>query len=118
MSGTYKAFLPKGFETINETKLRTNRLALIVSELSPTLCSRLRNCSAKNPCNSGACPKCLRRFRVWLLKHGLQIIERGGPPAGGDPSKNTRYWTAASIITHSLTAPIGGLSELEDRGNS
>lgn len=98
---TYRAYFPNGFEAPQTASERRSKLISLLqsgSTSEQTLAEKLNSCRHSSPCNSGACPVCTRKFRLWLLKEGLQVMEAGGPRASSSEHLDTKYWTSASII--------------------
>jgi hypothetical protein len=109
---TYRAHLPKGFETLKTALKRGVRLVSLLNAGSAperSLVQKLEDCSPESPCGSGACPICTREFRLWLLKEGLQVVEAGGPTVLSSEAGHTRYWTSASVIPADCRCPPGEL---------
>jgi hypothetical protein len=59
-------------------------------------------CEPEWPCNSGACPKCMREFRRWLVDAGITLFEQSLEPL-----------SAASLVHHTLCRASSRLREFE-----
>lgn len=116
MTDSYRTFLPHRFEAFATTKLNSTKLISLLStgsETEKSLARRLARCRKEHPCGSGACPKCNRWFRIWLLRYGQQVIEGGGRQGGEPSARWTPYWSRASVIPRGMTAPEGQLHTIQ-----
>lgn len=63
---------PRGFETYATAKDRrdilVSQLRRAANQSDPELAAKLESCSKSEPCQSNACPICLRRFRLRLYR--------------------------------------------------
>jgi hypothetical protein len=61
-------------------------------------------CTQDTPCDSGACPFCMRSFRRWLVDAGRTLFEERGDPL-----------SVASLVHHSLSRFPGHLNTFDLR---
>ena len=104
MSNSYRAWLPRKFEAHQEAVKRRGKLVATLAKGTgedKALAEKLSNCSKGNRCQLEACPVCMRRFRKWLLREGLMVLEE------------RRYWYACSIVPAGLRKPIGELANFD-----
>lgn len=59
-------------------------------------------CTPQSPCDSAACPKCMRAFRRWLVDVGIALLEQQPGPL-----------CVASLVHHTLSRPPGRLHEFD-----
>ena len=65
------------FETPVQAWDRRERLRSIIRDIPE---ATLHNCRLpKAPCNSAACPRCMREFRIWFGAAGMRAMEYNGP---------------------------------------
>ena len=99
----YRAYPPEGFETVGDAQRRRKRLIRVLAKQGKDhrpLTRKLAMCRNGTRCKSGACPSCLRLFRVNLLREGVQVLEC------------RRDWVRVSIVPREMTAPKGDLNQL------
>ena len=104
MSNSYRAWLPRKFETQKEAVKRRDKLVATLAKGTgedKTTARKLRRCKNKRRCQTEACPICMRPFRKWLLREGLMVLEE------------RRYWYACSIVPADLRKPIGELANFD-----
>jgi hypothetical protein len=92
-------WLPAKFESLEKVAEISRR---VISSLPVAVRAKLEQCSAIAPCLSDACPPCLYRFRLRLLK----AARKSGFGAG--------VWTRVSIILDTEIKP-GELATLDTR---
>ena len=72
--------MPDKFETYqmakSESEIRQNMLLTSTNPDDWELAEKLENCTKKEPCESGACPKCLRKFRRWWYYETDKICDK------------------------------------------
>jgi hypothetical protein len=59
-------------------------------------------CTQGDPCDSAACPLCMREFRRWWVDAGITLFER-----------RPRDLTAASLVHHTLSRGLGNLASFD-----
>jgi hypothetical protein len=104
MSKSYRAWLPRNFESAKQALKHRDKLVAALKNGTAdakALARKLTGCSKDNRCGSEACPICMRKFRIGLLREGLMVIEE------------RRYWYACSIIPAGLSRPIGDLASFD-----
>lgn len=50
-----------------------------MSPRARALINRISRCSRRQPCLSAVCPKCFRRYRIWLIGEVSRILLESGP---------------------------------------
>lgn len=104
MQNTYIAYLPEGFETQSQASERRGELITALrgrDQMAEALADELELCTTDERCELESCPECLRDFRIWLLREGLQIIEA------------QKHWFACSIVPKGFSVPPGELHTLD-----
>ena len=103
-SRTYRAQLPKGFETRTEADERRLRLAGVLrqgNKAERLLANKLKRCDDDSRCHSGACPVCVGQFRVDLLREGEVVLEE------------FKDWVGASIVPAGFLFAPGKLGDFD-----
>lgn len=104
MSNSYRALLPRKFETHQEAVKHRDKLVATLTkgtDEDKALAKNLRRCKRERRCQSEACPVCMRLFRKWLLREGLMVLEE------------RRCWYACSIVPAGLRKPVGELANFD-----
>jgi hypothetical protein len=98
--------LLRGFETKAEVEERSERLCRTLEKGNRKhrqLAKRLRRCGKGRRCCLVPCPRCRRRYRLWLV--GEMLI-----PAGGSPDGCCALWSGGSAtaapIRQELERPV------------
>ena len=89
----------EGFETEKQAAKRHETRLRLISANHVTTQPNFYWCTPEAPCNSGACPKCMRDFRRWLVDRGITFFGQHPGPL-----------CAASLVHHTLCRDPGQLS--------
>ena len=103
-SNTYKAHLPRGFETAKKVNERRVELVKILEKGGldeRRLAKELKKCRPGARCSSAACPNCVRSFRKEFLCEGEFVLE------------SHRHWVRASIVPEGFRYEPGYLNQLD-----
>lgn len=91
-----------GFETETQVAERYEARGRLMFTGKTTSQPSLYWCAEDNPCNSGACPWCMREFRRWLVDAGITLFKRSPEPL-----------SAASIVHHTWRCDPGTLNSFD-----
>jgi hypothetical protein len=91
-----------GFETQEQTAERYAARDRLVYNKNPLRRPNFHWCTKNHPCDSGACPWCMRSFRRWWVDAGITLLEQSTGPL-----------SAASLVHYSLSRCPGTLNTID-----